>query len=61
MLLLLTVDCRVGGNQSIKCHVKEVKTYKQGPSCRVGFQFIEALTTNGRVGRFPLAYFTFII
>ena len=36
-MLLWRVDCRVGGNQSIKCHVKEVKTYKQGPSCRVAF------------------------
>ena len=37
LILLLSVNYRVGGYQIIQCHVKEVKTYKQGPSCRVAF------------------------
>ena len=64
-MLLLRVDCRVGGYQSIQCHVKEVKTYKQRPSMVLVagwlFEFVEALTTNGRVGRFTLAFILNII
>ena len=59
-MLVLRVDCRVtiGGNQNIQCHVKEVKTYKHGPRMVLVagwlFKFVEALTKNGKVGRFTL-------
>ena len=51
-MLLLRVDCRVGGYRGIQCHVKEVKKYKQDRVAGWLFEFVEALTTNGRFGRF---------
>ena len=57
-MLLLRVDCRVGGYQSIQCHAKEVRAYKHGPRIVLVagwlFEFVDALTTNGKVRRFTL-------